>query len=108
MEREDMTEQKVAKYSEPGFSFPDDSPSGWWWLSFAEDSDDGRFLGACIVEGKTVFDAVARATELGINPGGEAAGCPIAEDARVRTPSTWLNRFLSDRECDEWPWPEAT
>jgi hypothetical protein len=103
-----MSDQKVAKYTEPGFSFPDESPSGWWWLSFAEDRADGSFLGACIVEGRTVFDAVARATELAINPGGEVLGCPIAADAISRTPASWLRRILAENECDEWPWPRES
>lgn len=35
----------------------------WWWLSFAEDTEDGAFLGACVVEAEDFPGAclVARA-----------------------------------------------
>ena len=46
---------------------------GLWWLSFADpDLPAGtQFLGVCIVEADGPVSAVAQASLLGINPGGE-------------------------------------
>jgi hypothetical protein len=72
------------------------SPLGWWWLSFCDTSKpaDG-FAGACSVEGSTLDDAVRRATDLGINPGGEVLGLPIHPSSIAMTPASWRRRLLT-------------
>ena len=51
----------------------------WWWLSFVDPNLDvgHRFLGAAIVRGAGMVDAVREAWRLGVNPGGEVAGGPM-------------------------------
>jgi hypothetical protein len=63
-----------------------------WYISFA--SDEG-FLGATVVRAPDPSSAVARATQLGINPGGEAAlfQVPMGDDAMVM-----LNRLVPYEE----------
>jgi hypothetical protein len=53
-----------------------------WWLSFADpDLQPGmQFLGVLIVDmpdGSDVNLAAIRAHEMGLNPGGEVAGCIV-------------------------------
>jgi hypothetical protein len=62
---------------------------GLFYLSFATDAG---FLGACVVEARTVAHAARRCHELGINPGGEVLGAPIPNELR----SKWLP-FLNKR-----------
>lgn len=45
-----------------------------WYLSFASPK---AFLGACVVEGDGVVEAVKEAARLGINPGGEVLGFEV-------------------------------
>lgn len=47
-----------------------------WWLSFADPKlpKGKQFLGACIVSGEDMIDAVAMAHALKINPGGQVKG----------------------------------
>lgn len=62
----------------------DQSPAAWWWLSFCDpDLPAGsQFLGAALVRERNIPMAMARAWELGINPGGQvAAAGPIPDDA---------------------------
>jgi hypothetical protein len=47
-----------------------------WYLSFADRSPD-RFLGACVVYGDDLIDAIKTAWRLKINPGGQVLGVPI-------------------------------
>lgn len=48
----------------------------WHYLSFA---DDSGFLGGVIVRSYGFLTAIQRATDLGINPGGEVMSTPIRE-----------------------------
>lgn len=78
--------------------------SSYWWLSFADSSlpKGSQFLGACIVG---PADDLARAAKLawwvGINPGGEVMGKPIADETFVGIPVDWTARLLTRDECDE-------
>ena len=55
----------------------------YWWLSFADASrPKGQTnLGVAIVRGRDLGDALARAWELGCNPGGEVAGMEVPLEA---------------------------
>src|SRR5579872_5489004 len=44
-------------------------PIMWYWLSFAD--EEKGFLGVAIVRARSIDEAITRAWELGINPGGE-------------------------------------
>lgn len=82
-----------------------------WWLSFVDTDKSapleeqvpggGGFLGVCIVRSVHMEDAVIKAHELGINPGGEVAGAPAPT---WLIPEEYRNRLLSveeSRELDE-------
>jgi hypothetical protein len=75
--------------------------TAWWWLSFADPElpSGQQFLGAAIVRGRTVLDAVMRAHSLGCNPGGEVKVRPVPE--RLLPASDRLERLLSPAEVDE-------
>ncbi len=65
-----------------------------WYISFV--GDDG-FRGATVVEASSPEDALAAATERGLNPGGEAAIVPVP----VPTPPDalrYLNRLVGKDE----------
>jgi hypothetical protein len=49
----------------------------WWWLSFTD--DDARSLGACIVEGADLPDAIGEAWRRGLNPGGRVDAASFAD-----------------------------
>jgi hypothetical protein len=78
----------------------DDSPRCWWWLSFVDpDRPEGdRFLGVSIVEANNEVTAASRAHELGCNPGGEIALCPIPSD-HVPGPE-YRDRLLTRDEAE--------
>ena len=81
---------------------PDDTPfSGWWWLSFVDpDRAPGTaFLGAAIVPGRGMADAVQAAWEAECNPGGEVQGHPIEVGLLPSDP--WRNRLLSKGDALE-------
>lgn len=79
------------------------SPSGWWWLSFVEDedTDDEVFFGACIVEGTRLIDAISRAWDLNINPGGRVCGIGINIELIDFIKSIYRDVFLPQQDCDE-------
>lgn len=54
-----------------------------YWISFVENSHSPRAksLGCCIVDGDDPELALQRASNLGINPGGEAMLFPITNDS---------------------------
>lgn len=90
------------------------TPSGWWWLSFADARRpiDEQFLGVAIVQGTNMVDAVRNAHRLRCNPGGEVQGLSIVVG---RVPSDpWRNRLLTKGEALEikawsdakWPRPQ--
>ncbi len=70
----------------------------FWWLSFASDSG---FLGATIVKGAYFTEAVQEAQRLGVNPGGEVQGMPLA---KAKTEADLLpfvpNKLYSKAEID--------
>lgn len=82
--------------------------SGWWYMSFVEpdlvepgDTTPGGsgFLGVTIVYGPSKIDAIDRAWDIGINPGGEVLCHPIdGEDDQFF--AQWANRLLDNAECD--------
>lgn len=63
----------------------------WYYLSFA---DDGGFLGGVIVGSCGFLTAIQRATELGINPGGEVMCTPIPRKDLCRVPPDLRNQLL--------------
>jgi hypothetical protein len=71
------------------------TPTGWFYLSFAEET----FKGACIVKAATFLEAVREAHRLKINPGGQVRGHQIPEDA-VYDPK-YRNRLLSKEDLQE-------
>lgn len=67
------------------------------YLSFA---DDTGFLGACVVEGDTIEDAVANAWKHGCNPGGEVMAFPHMPNGKDRWPK---NQLLSIADIQAIP-----
>lgn len=68
---------------------------GWFYLSFA--AEDG-FLGAIIVWAHGILTAVERASDLGMNPGGDVLCCPIPRQHLRRVPADLRHRLLSEAE----------
>lgn len=64
----------------------------WWWLSFASTTEN---LGVAVVEGRDMIDAVRRAHQLRINPGGQVAGWPAGADFGPPA-EHWRNRLITD------------
>ena len=67
----------------------------WHLLSFA---DDTCFLGGVIVRSYGFLTSIQRATDLGINPGGEVMCTPIQRKDLWRVPSDLRNRLLTEDE----------
>jgi hypothetical protein len=67
----------------------------WHYLSFA---DDTGFRGGVIVRAYGFLTAVQRATDLGINPGGEVMCTPIPRKDLWRVLPDLRNRLLSEDE----------
>lgn len=65
----------------------------WWWLSFAAPD---RFLGLALVHAPGYMSAVTKASQLGINPGGEVAGFPLPSE-----PPEEFQHVLLDKETAE-------
>jgi hypothetical protein len=74
-----------------------------FWVSFCDpDKPQGqKFLGACLVEGDTLVEAIEEARRLGINPGGEALGVVGDPETVKIIPDHWKNRLLTKAECDK-------
>jgi hypothetical protein len=70
----------------------------WHYLSFA---DDTGFLGGVIVRSYGFLTSIQRATELGINPGGEVMSTPIPRKDLWRVPTDLRNRLLSADEVQD-------
>jgi hypothetical protein len=78
-----------------------------YWLSFVDTtlsdppeeqvSGGGGFLGVCIVEADSAFEAVMESHRLKINPGGEVAIYGPAPDGVY--PEDALNRLLTAEEA---------
>ena len=66
-----------------------------WYLSFVDDQrvPGNQWLGACIVEGCDMADAVRNSHRLGCNPGGEVMIILMPPDTSV--PSEFCNRLLT-------------
>lgn len=71
-------------------------PLRWFYLSFV---NENGFAGAAIVEAKGMAHAIEKAHALGINPGGEVAGCEVPQDALI--PEQAKNRLLSLNELKD-------
>jgi hypothetical protein len=56
-------------------------PVPLWWLSFVSEAD--VFLGLAIVEGGSETEAVLRAHQLGIHPGGQLMGFEVPPEYRA-------------------------
>lgn len=74
--------------------------SGWWWLSFADKRLPGgqQFLGAAMVEGATLEEAIRDAWRLKINPGGEVLGMSLQD---IEAPKAWRGRLLTREQAGE-------
>ena len=70
----------------------------WHFLSFA---DDTRFLGGVIVRSYGFLTSIQRATDLGINPGGDVMSTPIPRKDLWRVPTDLRNRLLSEDEVED-------
>jgi len=69
-----------------------------WWLSFAGEQGN---LGVAIVEADEFANAVSRAHDLGINPGGQVRGVLVPEDepeALAEVKKLGFNRLISTDE----------
>lgn len=65
-----------------------------WYLSFV---DHNKFMGACVVEGDTLQQAIKRAWELHINPGGEVLGIDIQKETNLP-----LNKLMDRAELEQY------
>jgi len=71
---------------------------GWFYLSFANGYE---FRGATIIWAHGILTAVQRASELGIDPGGQVLCCPIPRKHLRRVPDHLRHRLLSEAEVRE-------
>lgn len=72
-----------------------------FWLSFCDPAlpRGQQFLGACIVDGETLLQAVQTAHTRGCNPGGEVKGVRIVPRILQLVRPEWRNRRLSREDC---------
>jgi hypothetical protein len=70
-------------------------PLEWYYISFASDSE---FLGSVIVEAHGPLTAVERATERGINPGGEAACAAVGVKHLRKVQLDLVNKLLTEAQ----------
>jgi hypothetical protein len=70
----------------------------WHYLSFA---DGSGFRGGAIVPSYGFLTAIQRATDLGVNPGGEVMCTPLTRKDLLRVPAELRNRLLSEDEIRE-------
>ncbi len=72
----------------------------WWWLSFADPArPKGRqFLGAAIVQGADIKDAVSRTWSLVVNPGGQIQYVEIP--AALLPPEDMRGRLLGREDAE--------
>lgn len=71
-----------------------------WYISFATDT---AFLGGTIVEAHDPEDAMAVATKLRLNPGGQAAILPVAPAAMGHpVTAALMNKLLSSEEINKF------
>lgn len=74
-----------------------------FWLSFADPSrpKGAQFLGACVIVGATLIDAVKNAHIFGCNPGGEVMGTQIPKETEALIQERWKRRRLTFAECQD-------
>ncbi len=70
---------------------------GIWYLSFANET---TFLGGMFLYATSTIDAVQRAHDMGMNPGGEVLACPPNEST-AETPDRFMDRLMSKAELEE-------
>lgn len=72
-----------------------------FWLSFCDPARPPgmQFLGACIVDGESLLQAVQTAHARGCNPGGEVKGVQFVPHILQLVRAEWRNRLLSREEC---------
>ena len=72
-----------------------------FWLSFCDPArpKGQQFLGACIVEGDDIIQAVQMAHVKGCNPGGEVKGVQVVPATLRLIRDEWRNRLISRDEC---------
>lgn len=110
-----MSDDNISKceYGHPGCvgAHPEadpDAPMQMFWLSFCDgDRPAGtQFLGAAVVPGRDIGEAITNAHRLHINPGGEVLGKLIDPERASLIDQAWLNRLLNREQCevfdDEW------
>lgn len=74
-----------------------------FWLSFC-DGGDGHFLGVVLVTAGDLFEAIAKAWDLGCNPGGEVLSLVAPEPVEVLLPCVRedrMNRLLTREEAEQ-------
>lgn len=71
-----------------------------WWLSYAEDREDGPSKGVVIVEGETFLAAIVESHRLKLNPGGQVSGLEIPPEVTVYG-AEYRNRFYPPAEARE-------
>lgn len=71
-----------------------------WFLSFCDhDLPEGsQFLGACIVMGDGMPEALANARSLGCNPGGEVLGTDVEAEIVPFINAEWRRRLLTKED----------
>jgi hypothetical protein len=75
----------------------------WWWLSFA-DTDlpaGSQFLGACVVRGDDLPDAIRTAWARGINPGGEVAAAGPIDQLPPGIPEEYTYVLMTKVQVEE-------
>lgn len=73
-----------------------------FYMSFCDpDRPEGtQFLGAIMTYAPDFMSAIMKTHALGINPGGEVAGCEVPDDLGV--PEEFIDRLLSKDEVDRF------
>ncbi len=87
---------------DPKHLAPGQKRSGWWYFYFVDENrpEGDRFVGAVVVPGADVIEAIEAAGRLGCDPGGtEAKGLAIVE--HMLPSEAWRNRLLSKTEANE-------
>ena len=69
-----------------------------YWLSFVREG--AGWLGAVVVQGDTMVEAVKTAHALKINPGGEVVGVKLTMRQSARVGEKWRNRLLDAAACE--------
>ncbi len=75
-----------------------------WWLSFCDGSlpKGSQFLGACIVPGCCLVDAIATAHLNGCNPGGEVLGHSIPGELAPRVKAEHIGVLMNREQAESF------